>query len=53
MGKSLKEIIAALPPERQAKVNTRAEELIAEEKTQEDLRKAMTRRKAPSRESLK
>lgn len=41
MGRSLKDVIDALPDERRERVNTRAAELIAEEKTLQDLRRAM------------
>jgi len=41
MGKTLDEVIAALPRKQQAEVKRRAAELIAEEMTLRDLRKAM------------
>jgi hypothetical protein len=41
MGRSLKEVIAALPAERRERVEARAASLIAEEKTLQDLRQAM------------
>ncbi len=43
MGRSLKDVIAALPAERRDRVNARAAELIAEEQTlqePQDLRRA-------------
>jgi len=43
MGKSLNEMIAALPPERRRKVEARANELITEELTLRELRKALGR----------
>jgi hypothetical protein len=41
MGRSLDDVIAALPPERRAKVEARAAELLAEEATLRDLRRTM------------
>jgi len=41
MGIALEDMIARLPPEEQAKVHARAQELIAEEMSLRDLRKAM------------
>lgn len=41
MGRTVTEAIDALPPERQAKIEARAAELIAEELSLQDLRKAM------------
>jgi predicted XRE-type DNA-binding protein len=41
MGQTHKEWLASLPPERQAKIKRRAAELIAEEMTLRDVRKAM------------
>lgn len=41
MSRSLKDVIAALPADRRARVKARAAELIAEEKTLQDLRRAM------------
>lgn len=43
MGSTLDRRIARLPAKRRAKVNARAEELIAEELSLQDLRKAMDR----------
>ncbi|QSJ15159.1 hypothetical protein JYQ62_25340 [Nostoc sp. UHCC 0702] len=40
MAKSLSEIMAQLPPERRAKIEARAQELIAENMTLQDIRKA-------------
>lgn len=41
MGMTLKEIMNSLPPEERRKIETRAKELIAEELSLQDLRKAM------------
>ena len=41
MGHSLKDIVAALPADRRTKIQARAEALIAEERTLQDLRRAM------------
>jgi hypothetical protein len=41
MGRSLKEVIGALPTARRNRVNARAAALIAEEETLQDLRRAM------------
>ena len=43
MGSTIKERIAKLPPKRRARVHARADELIAEEMSLQDLRKAMDR----------
>jgi transcriptional regulator with XRE-family HTH domain len=40
MGKTLEQILATLPPERRAKIAARTEELIAEEKSLAELRRA-------------
>ena len=41
MGRTLREIMNSLPPARRAKIEARARELIAEELSLQDLRKAM------------
>jgi hypothetical protein len=41
MGRTLEEVMADLPAKRRAKVEVRARELIAEERSLQDLRKAM------------
>lgn len=46
MGKTLDDIMAALPDDRRARVLARTDELVAEEMTLRDLRKAMGRTQA-------
>jgi hypothetical protein len=43
MGLTVRQAIARLPAKRRAKINARATQLIAEEKSLQDLRKAMNR----------
>lgn len=53
MVKTLDEIIAALPPERRAKIEARTAELLAEEQTLQDLRKAMKKTQSAVARRLK
>jgi len=53
MPKTLKEMIAALPADERAKVVARAAELIAEERTLQDLRKAMKKTQSAVARRLK
>ena len=43
MGRNLDEVLAAMPRERRAKIAARAAEIMAEEMSLRDLRKAMDR----------
>ncbi|MFZ7096412.1 helix-turn-helix domain-containing protein [Luteimonas dalianensis] len=53
MGTSLEQKIARLPKERRARIDSRAEELIAEELSLRDLRKAMNRTQVQVAKMLK
>jgi hypothetical protein len=53
MGHTLDEKIAALPPARRARVKARAAELIAEEMSLQDLRKAMAKTQGEVARTLK
>jgi transcriptional regulator with XRE-family HTH domain len=53
MAKTLKEVMDELPPARQAKIRARAAQLIAEEQTLQDLRRAMKRTQAAVAKQLK
>jgi hypothetical protein len=53
MARTLEEIMAALPERRRAKVEARAAELIAEEQTLQDLRRAMKKTQSAVAKKLK
>lgn len=53
MGRTIRQKIAQLPAKRRAKVNARAAELIAEEMSLQDLRKAMNRTQVEVAKALK
>lgn len=53
MARSLKQMIDALPPARQARINKRAAALVAEERTLQDLRRAMKQTQAAVARRLK
>lgn len=53
MGRTLDEMIATLPERRRAQVEARAAELIAEERTLQDLRRAMKKTQSAVAKKLK
>lgn len=53
MGRTLKQVIATLPARRRARVNARAQRLIAEEHTLQDLRRALRKTQTAVARTLK
>jgi hypothetical protein len=53
MGRTVRQKIAALPLKRRARINARAAQLIAEEMSLQDLRKAMSRTQVDVAKALK